>query len=62
MHMKMGIMFNWFIMTLGCCKLLKRVPKRVNKAKTELVYYSLHLHVYCLYNRLFMIIYLANEN
>lgn len=41
--MKMGIKFNWFIMTHKCWKLLKRVPKRINKAKRELVYYSLHL-------------------
>ena len=38
MHMKMGIMFNWFTTTLSCWKLLKKAPKRVNKAKKELAY------------------------
>ena len=38
MHMKIGIMFNWFTMTLRCWKLLKKAPKRVNKAKKELAY------------------------
>ena len=34
----MGIMFNWFTTTLRCWKLLKKAPKRVNKAKKELAY------------------------
>ena len=34
----MGIMFNWFTTTLRRWKLLKKAPKRVNKAKKELAY------------------------
>ena len=42
--MRMGIVFNWFRTTLGCWKLLRRITKRVNKAKRELAYYFYTLH------------------
>ena len=42
--MKMEIMFNWSVYNDSrTLEAVKKGAKRVNKAKRELVYYSLHL-------------------